>query len=213
MDIREIRRENLRRLVEKFGTKAKFGRHYDVDATYLSQILNGHRNLGEKAARKLEKSLNLNEFELDKLEGDDADISATTFGIPDVSGVRVPLLSAAEASDWVPSDPAKVREWFETVAKVGKKSFAIQVVGDSMTSPSGLSIPDGAFVVVDSEAGVQHGSIVLAKLEGSSDATLKRLVIDGPNRYLKPLNPAYSPIPINGNCRIIGVAKKVEFDL
>ena len=32
-----------------------------------------------------------------------------------------------------------------------------------------------------------------------------KLVIDAGQRFLKPLNPQYPIIPINGNCRIIGV--------
>jgi SOS-response transcriptional repressor LexA len=45
------------------------------------------------------------------------------------------------------------------------------------------------------------------------EATIKKLMIDGPNKYLMPLNPDYRPIKINGNCTIVGVVKKVEFDL
>jgi transcriptional regulator with XRE-family HTH domain len=36
-----------------------FAAKYDLDASYLSQILNGHRNLGEKAARTLETKIGL----------------------------------------------------------------------------------------------------------------------------------------------------------
>ncbi len=57
------------------------------------------------------------------------------------------------------------------------------------------------------------GRIVVAMLKGSDEATIKRLEKDGPNKYLIPLNPKFDPIPINGNCRIIGYVKQVIMDL
>ncbi|MCX2780401.1 LexA family protein [Microbulbifer thermotolerans] len=129
----------------------------------------------------------------------------------------VPLISWVQAGEWSEvidmHQPGLADEWRETTANVGPRAFALRVQGDSMTSPSGLSIPEGSVVIVDPDAVYNNGSIVVAKLEDTQEATLKRLVIDGPNKYLKPLNPAYSVIPINGNCRIIGVAKKLELDL
>ncbi len=49
--------------------------------------------------------------------------------------------------------------------------------------------------------------------KGSNEATIKKLVIDGPKRYLKPLNPAYPVIEIDSSCTICGVVRKVEFDV
>ncbi|MEG2269219.1 MAG: S24 family peptidase, partial [Acinetobacter sp.] len=51
----------------------------------------------------------------------------------------------------------------------------------------------------------KNGNLVVAKLTDANEATFKKLVIDGGSMYLKPLNPQYPLIPINGNCRIIGV--------
>lgn len=130
---------------------------------------------------------------------------------------RVPLISSVQAGDWAEIvdsfQPGEADEWWETTARVGPGAFALRVEGDSMTSLAGISIPDGAIVIVDPDAAYSNGSIVVAKLDDVQEVTLKRLVIDGPNKYLKPLNTAYAPIRINSNCHIIGVAKKMEFDL
>ncbi|EBM5549197.1 LexA family transcriptional repressor, partial [Salmonella enterica] len=42
-------------------------------------------------------------------------------------------------------------------------------------------------------------------LEGENEATFKKLVMDAGRKFLKPLNPQYPMIEINGNCKIIGV--------
>ncbi|WP_444958244.1 LexA family protein [Microbulbifer sp. ZKSA002] len=135
---------------------------------------------------------------------------------PPIRG-KVPLISTVQAGKWMEVidnfQPGDAEEWRETTANVGPNAFALRVVGDSMTSLAGVSIPHGSIVIVDPDAAYCNGSIVVAKLMDVQEATLKKLVVDGPNKYLKPLNPAYSPIPINGNCQIVGVAKKVEYDL
>jgi len=50
-------------------------------------------------------------------------------------------------------------------------------------------------------------------LTDSNEATFKKLVIDGAQKYLKGLNPAWPMVPVNGNCRIIGVAVETKMRL
>ena len=76
MDIHEIRREVLRAAVSRLserGNRAALGRRYDVDATYISQLLNGHRNMGEKAARSLEVKFGLEQGHFDDPANGDID--------------------------------------------------------------------------------------------------------------------------------------------
>jgi SOS-response transcriptional repressor LexA len=105
-------------------------------------------------------------------------------------------------------------EWRDTTAIVGSNAFATRVSGDSMVSATGsISIPDGAYVIVDPDASPEQGSIVIAILENSNQATCKKLVFDGPNKYLMPLNSAYKAIEISDLCSISGVVKRIEVDL
>ncbi|WP_339617225.1 LexA family transcriptional regulator [uncultured Gilvimarinus sp.] len=131
---------------------------------------------------------------------------------------KVPLISSIDAGSWGEVidnfQPGDADEWINTSARVSKQAFALRVKGDSMTNPYGSpSIPEGAIVIVDPNIEATSGKIVVAKLTDSQEATIKRLIMDGPNTYLKPLNPEYKAIPVNGNCTIVGVALKVEFDL
>lgn len=155
-----------------------------------------------------------------------AQIENPSQGVSDISGsyikiplhrTIVPLISSVQAGGWTEVldnfYPGDAEEWRETTAKVGPNAFALRIEGDSMTAPIGVSIPHGSIVIVDPDAEYTNGSIVVAKLIDVQEATIKKLVLDGPNKYLTPLNPNYGPIPINENCRIVGVAKKVEIDL
>ncbi|UTV26414.1 helix-turn-helix domain-containing protein [Photobacterium atrarenae] len=131
---------------------------------------------------------------------------------------KVPVLSWVQAGVWTESPSAEtlgdIINWQETTAKVTSKAFALRVRGDSMTNPHGYpSIPDGSIVIVESCPDPENGKIVVAMLSDSEEATLKKLQKDGPFKHLIPLNPKYEPIPINGNCRIVGYVKQVIMDL
>lgn len=56
--MKELRRRTLAKLIGEMRTK-DFAEQHDLDASYLSQILNGHRGMGEKAARKMEIKIGL----------------------------------------------------------------------------------------------------------------------------------------------------------
>lgn len=58
MDINQTRVKALKAVMAGASQK-DFANQYGLDASYLSQILNGHRNLGEKAAANLEDKIGL----------------------------------------------------------------------------------------------------------------------------------------------------------
>lgn len=61
MTVKELRQAKLKRLiVEKAGGKQRlFAETYGFNAAYLSQMCTGHRDIGDKTARKIEKALKL----------------------------------------------------------------------------------------------------------------------------------------------------------
>ncbi|MGO3449545.1 MAG: LexA family protein [Kluyvera intermedia] len=131
---------------------------------------------------------------------------------------KVPVLSWVQAGCFTETKPTEIfndaDKWVETSLRIGDNSFALEVKGDSMTNPNGLpTIPEGATVIVDPDAEALHGKVVVARIDGTNEATVKKLVIDGPQKFLVPLNPRYPNIPINGNCIIIGVVKGVQYEI
>lgn len=134
---------------------------------------------------------------------------------------KIPVLSWVQAGEWtecgLPVTAEDANEWIFTSANLSDGGFALKVRGDSMTNPNGApSIPEGSLVVVDPDYGSAYeasGKIVVAQIEGSAEATLKKFVIDGPIKYLIPLNPSYRVLEVNGNCRIVGVVRQVITDL
>ncbi|QMV54147.1 LexA family protein [Ewingella americana] len=136
---------------------------------------------------------------------------------PYSSGAKYPVISKVKAGSWGEAVEAYTLKdidlWLESDAHIQGQAFWLQVDGDSMTAPTGLSIPEGTFVLFDTGRDPVNNSLVIAKLSDSNEATFKRLVIDAGQRYLKGLNPQWPLIPINGNCRIIGVAVETKLRL
>lgn len=117
----------------------------------------------------------------------------------------VPLVSWVQAGDWTecadPSPPGMADEWVSSSMRVSPRAFALKVRGDSMAP----EFSEGATLIIDPAVEPVDGSYVIVRLEDSDSASFKQLVIDGPQKFLKPLNPRYPVISINGNATMVGV--------
>ncbi len=136
---------------------------------------------------------------------------------PYVKGKNYPVLSSVQAGSWCEAcEPYTLKDidlWLESDAHIQGEAFWLEVEGDSMTAPVGLSVPEGTFVLFDTGREPINGSLVIAKLSDSNEATFKKLIIDGGQKYLKGLNPAWPLVPVNGNCKTIGVAVETKLRL
>ncbi|WP_426784527.1 LexA family protein [Serratia sp. 2C06] len=131
------------------------------------------------------------------------------------SNPSYPLISWVSAGCWSealePYAMKDIDEWISSDAHIEGGGFWLKVQGDSMTSPVGISIPEGMIILVDTGKSPKNGSLVVAKIEDTNEATFKKYVEDGGQRFLKPLNPMYPLTPINGNCKIIGVVVEAKY--
>lgn len=151
---------------------------------------------------------------LGKAVSADANVS---FAGPYTHGRKFPVISSVQAGAWCEAcEPYTLKDidlWLESDAHIQGEAFWLLIEGDSMTAPVGLSVPEGTYVLFDTGRDPINGSLVIAKLSDSNEATFKKLVIDGGQKYLKGLNPQWPLVPINGNCRIIGVAIETKLRL
>lgn len=153
-----------------------------------------------------------------QMKSTDAENNVTYVGVNNPKD-KYPLIDWVSAGAWCeaiePYSIDEIDEWYETDAHVEGQAFWLRVKGDSMTSPQGLSIPEGMLVLVDTGREPKNGSLVIAKLTDANEATFKKLVIDEGmgQKYLQPLNPTHSRVAINGNCKIIGVAIETKMRL
>lgn len=90
-----------------------------------------------------------------------------------------------------------------------KEVYVLQVAGESMQDEH---IVNGDYVLVERTSTARDGEIVVALVNGS-DATLKRIYVEGSKVRLQPSNSAMQPIVVPANAvqiqgRVIGVLRK-----
>ncbi|MET1070300.1 helix-turn-helix domain-containing protein [Pseudomonas prosekii] len=117
-------------------------------------------------------------------------------------------------SDW--REPAQLRDGELTVYRKNERyeltdyhaqgpAFWLSVVGDAMTAPSGFSVAEGMMILVDPAIVPEPGKLVIAQWPDTDEATFRKLMEEGGQRYLVPLNPTYPKALFTEDCRIIGV--------
>jgi SOS-response transcriptional repressor LexA len=98
--------------------------------------------------------------------------------------------------------------------KIGM-AFWLKMYGDAMAAPIGASpsLPEGTLLLLDTGLQAAPGKLILVELPDSSKPTLRMLIEESGQRYLKPLNPAYPLISLDNNCHILAVAIEARIKL
>lgn len=119
-----------------------------------------------------------------------------------------PLISWVTAGAWAEAPdnfhPGSADEWISSTENAGDHGFWLTVRGDSMTCNGNPTFPDGSLILVKPEADRISGKYYVVKLLDSGEQTFKQYVEDSGHKYLRPLNPSYRTMEINGNCHFIG---------
>lgn len=128
-----------------------------------------------------------------------------------------PLLNWVQAGQFAQSGDNysmyDYENWRESVKYAGERGFWLEVHGDSMTSPTGITFPEGMSILVNPEADPYSGCYVIARKKSSDEVTFKKYIYDIGREFLKPLNPQYPVIEMNGDCEIVGVIVDARWDI
>lgn len=206
MDIYQSRIATLKALIGESSLKDFADRH-DLDASYLSQILNGHRNMGERAAANMETKLALLPGTLTSPGSGGAPDSASaefsvaaqlemasSTAVSDAVGRynqqrMLPVIGEVQAGEFCEAvdnfQPGHADEWIEAGGPAGPRAFVLVVNGYSMFP---LLAP-GEKVVFDPDMQWAPGNIVLAKRTSDQSVTIKKLCRDGNEYFLHATNP------------------------
>jgi SOS-response transcriptional repressor LexA len=122
-----------------------------------------------------------------------------SFSYPEISWVQAG--SAKEAMDV--SNVALCPQHSSDVW-AGENAFWLKVMGNSMSSSSGNSFPEGFLILVGPDIEPRPGQFVVARMIDTNEATFKQLVRDAGELYLKPLNSSYPTKPVDNTWEIVG---------
>lgn len=219
MDIKQLRVNALKRLIGDSQLK-DFAEKHDLDASYLSQILNGHRGMGEKAAANMAAKIGVDRRVLvnpeDAIEGEferiieplelpaflrreDIAPSNVQGGPVAIKDGVVPVVGMAklgahgyfDAIDY----PVGHGDGYVLISSSDENAYALRVVGDSMEP----RIRNGEYVMIEPNRPYVSGDDVLVQF---TDGTVTQSMIkvfmherDGFVRLLS-VNDAHAPMTI-----------------
>lgn len=115
---------------------------------------------------------------------------------------RLPLLNWQQAVQWPEVlIPHEIQSYISTEANVSEHAFAIRMEDTTMAE----RFPLGTLLVVEPEMQAQDKDFVAIHIEGEEKIQLKQILMDGPDIYLKPLNPDFETKKLTKSYRILGV--------
>jgi SOS-response transcriptional repressor LexA len=209
-DLTEVRRLNLLKLLNSLGRGAMVAVADRIGSTpgYISHLASdknskGHRNMGEKTARKIEEAFNLPDLAFDKNNNN-------TIKPASIRPVRplgkVPLIHHSDAAAGTLFIDDKTI-WISCPVDHSKYTYAVKVWGDQMVTPfpSRHSYAEGDIIFVDPDRPAKSGCRVLAKLYDTDEVIFREYRQEAGKNYLKPLNTQYEMIIMTENMRILGI--------
>lgn len=126
-----------------------------------------------------------------------------------IEGRLIPVIDWVQAGDWtgintVPAD-TKFDEWLPYYKECGDRGYALVVRGLSMAPK--FEPGDRIYVNPDIQTfDLKTNDLVIVSCDGGSEATFKKLIIEGDTKFLQALNPQWPNqiIPLSEDCRLVG---------
>jgi SOS-response transcriptional repressor LexA len=92
-------------------------------------------------------------------------------------------------------------EFAPVTPKTKRQHYALEVPDDSMEP----EFYEGEIIVVDTQLAIANNQYLIARLDGETQTTFKQLVEIEDRQYLRPLNPRYPIISVDGKLQLFGV--------
>jgi len=117
---------------------------------------------------------------------------------------NTPPCRSVPVRNWEDIKDQNATDWMQTSYNCSNDTFALEVAGDSMTSTNGPSFPPGTLIAIDPQLSPKDQQLAVTKSD-TGQARFRRLVVDGDQQYLMPLNSQYPAEAVTRNTNFIGV--------
>ncbi len=209
MNVKSVRRENLRALAKAVGGITALANRLGKSQGQVSHLigLKPTKNIGDKLAAEIEQAFNKPPGWLDWRQ------EPFPLVLIEEHVNYIPLLTSAEVGEWV-QQPGILKyrlncPQLAVATYFSGSAFAMRVINDTMEAPFGTSFPRGSVVIIDPESVMKDYSFVVVSIEHSAELILRQVVHEGSQRYLKAINPRYPLIPMRDPYTIYGVVRMV----
>lgn len=211
--IHEIRLLNARKIMEESGlNRTQFAEKIGLSYNLLSQYVgkNPTKKIGDDTAEKIETAFNKPRGYLDQNKNSEIfDSNVDLSKKISLSGRPIPVISWVQAGSWTGMDSVPIGTEFDEhlppLIDCGKNGYGLVVIGNSMKPD--FKPEDRIYVNPDIQAfDLKTDDLVIVSCEGDTEATFKKLIIEGGDKYLQPLNPDWPEqiIKLTEDCRLVG---------
>ncbi len=206
--------EILRKLMSEMRiTEAELARRTGTPQPTLHRILSGSTR--SPRGESLSRLANFFSITISQLIGDDPLPNERIPGThnPNVrSWASVPMISLEDVLAW-PSIKETMQEtnwssWTTTDVDITADTYAISVRNETLNP----RFPQGTVLIVDPTVRAEDRDYVVVQTQGQRIATVKQLLLDGQDMYLKPLNPEFQTTMLGGEHTILGVVLQARTD-
>lgn len=124
---------------------------------------------------------------------------------------RIPIITPTEAINFSFENNFSAHPHIIIEKNIGKKLYAMQMPDSSMEP----LFPEDALLIFDAEKTPKDRCYILIKSPGQNNAVFRQYLIDGNNRYIKPLSPDFSNFmmtTLNIEDIILGVLIQARMD-
>lgn len=170
-----------------------------IEVSNLSRIETGKTEVSSQKLDILAKALGSSAADVmaEALGGEQADSGAPPCR-------SIPICSWDDAACKEPGSKGHITDWMPTAYNCSESSFALEVEGDSMVAPSGLSLPPGTLIAVDPTLTPKDNQLAVAVCN-PGQLLFRQVVSEGGTQYLRPLNAQYPVMAVSDDTRFIGV--------
>lgn len=215
MNVKDIRRKNLRRLSRLVGGITELSERLDRSQSQVSHLIGNNpiKNIGDRLACHIEKVFNKPHGWLDHEQRAEEEEGLYHLANDSQFYYQVPLLNMQEARErFIQLIKVTAKNYFHYVSshiQLSSDAFAIRIENDCMEAPQGPSFPENSIVILDTNCIPRSGTFIFAKVKQGSGPTLlfRQLIVDGNQRYLKALNKHYPVTEMQVDDAICGVVR------
>ncbi len=192
MNIKEIRRHNLRELAKSIGGVCRLADRMGRSQPQMSHLVSPkpRKNIGDKLAAVIEQMFDKPSGWLDKEH--DADLNTAL-------DTQVPLIPWIEVKEPL-AVGSNVLEKGHLLVPIkiaySKKAYALQIDRDDMQCAKSISFPLGSIIIVDPEYPYKNGSFVIASIHNQEWVMFRQLTMVGDTYCFNALNEKYRTIKV-----------------
>lgn len=224
MNVKDIRRHNLRELAAQVGGVTELGRFLKKPQSQMSHLIgiNPSKNIGDRLAGQIETAFNKPPGWLDKLHAKVAHGQTNVYNLKTVQSDTVqwlPVIALDKVSTFVKHDKSVIPLSYQSIPiqlKVSPKAFAVRIDTATVEQDVGMVLPTDGIFIIDPKTTIKDGAYALKQGSEKDSIRVHRCTDaeETANKEIEETELKEKPsTKISGTNKIIGIVRQIILTL